>query len=108
MDGNEDLEADLPLIDPKKDDWNLWALLDEGCNSTCHGEQWRIHAQAVLKRRGYAPMRLSESKSSFSGIGDLLRKMEVSNWFDNGAFHSTRTRDARFSRTSRQGNTNVT
>ena len=70
MDGNEYPEAELPLVDPQKDDWNLWALLDEGCNSTCHGEQWRIHAQAVLKRRGYAPVRLSDNKSSFSGIGE--------------------------------------
>ena len=70
MDGNEYPEAELPLVDPLKDDWNLWALLDEGCNSTCHGEQWRIHAQAVLKRRGYAPQRHSDAKSNFSGIGE--------------------------------------
>jgi hypothetical protein len=59
----------LPLIDPKQDDHDVWALLDEGCNSTCHGEQWRTHAEKVLKHRGYAPMRLSSGKSSFSGIG---------------------------------------
>ena len=29
-------EASLPLVDPYEDHDNVWVMLDEGCNSTCH------------------------------------------------------------------------
>ena len=45
---NEIPEAELPLIDPRKDDDKVWILIDEGCNSICHGEHWRQEAEKIM------------------------------------------------------------
>ena len=59
-------EAGLPLIDPHKDDERVWVLIDEGCNSICHGEQWRKHAEKLMPG---CIQKLSDKGSSYSGVG---------------------------------------
>ena len=37
---NDNQTLSLRVADPIADD-NVWAIIDEGCNSCCHGELWR-------------------------------------------------------------------
>ena len=43
--------ADLPWVDIFKDE-NVWAVLDEGCNSSCHGSHWAENAAEELNKLG--------------------------------------------------------
>ena len=35
------------VVDPIADD-GVWAIIDDGCNSCCHGEVWRQNAEAKM------------------------------------------------------------
>lgn len=64
---NEVPEAALPLIDPNTDDGRVSVLADEGCNSICHGEQWRVRAEKI------APKYIQKARdtgANFVGIGN--------------------------------------
>ena len=41
---------DLPVVDILEDP-GIWACLDEGCNSNCHGKIWRENAEMKLDLR---------------------------------------------------------
>ena len=45
---NDNQTLNLRVVDPIADDC-VWAIIDEGCNSCCHGEVWRKNAQAKMK-----------------------------------------------------------
>ena len=38
----------LRVVDPIADE-GVWAIIDDGCNSCCHGEVWRQSAQRMMK-----------------------------------------------------------
>ena len=42
----------LRVVDPMTDP-HVWAIVDEACNSVCHGEEWHKNAQEKWKRMGY-------------------------------------------------------
>ena len=66
----EAAEPQLPLVDPFEDHDNVWVMLDEGCNQTCHGTRWRKHSEEVLSRRhGLRFLPQQQSGTSFKGIG---------------------------------------
>ncbi|CAE7728714.1 RE1 [Symbiodinium sp. CCMP2592] len=62
----DDLEGD---ISPKSDHENVWVMLDEGCNQTCHGTKWRAHSSKVLAKFGLQFTSVRSSGTSFKGIG---------------------------------------
>ena len=64
---NEIPEAELPLIDPRKDDDKVWILIDEGCNSICHGEHWRQEAEKIMPG---CIKKIGITGSSYTGVGN--------------------------------------
>ena len=53
-------------------DKHVWGVLEEGCNSTCHGSEWRKNANKKFAKRG--PWAEGKSlpnseKKYFKGIG---------------------------------------
>ena len=58
----------LPRVDPMTHE-GIWATLDTGCNSTCHGSVWRENTQAKLARLNMQMVKLSDVSHSFKGIG---------------------------------------
>ena len=44
----------LRVVDPIEDD-GVWAIIDEECNSCCHGEVWQQNAEAKMKVFGPTP-----------------------------------------------------
>ena len=52
------------------DDKNIYIVLDEGCNSTCHSKHWGDVVEAKLKKLGYDfPFSTTTSKN-FAGLGE--------------------------------------
>ena len=51
------VEPSLPLVDPLKDNTSIYVMLDEGCNTTCHGKGWRLHAERILANTGCSSCR---------------------------------------------------
>ena len=64
---NEIPEAELPLIDPRKDDDKVGILIDEGCNSICHGEHWRQEAEKIMPG---CIKKIGNTGSSYTGVGN--------------------------------------
>ena len=68
---------DLPvrdIMDPN--DPNIYAALDEGCNSTCHSSKWGEMCNQKLKRFGVEFKWMeSSSNPSFVGIGDKTKTL---------------------------------
>ncbi|CAE7200469.1 GIP [Symbiodinium sp. CCMP2592] len=62
-------EPQLQLVDPLEDHENVWVMLDEGCNQTCHGTKWRAHSSKVLAKFGLQFTSVRSSGTSFKGIG---------------------------------------
>ena len=52
------------LTDPR-----VFALLDEGCNRTCHGEHWRMNAQQKLQMMGRSLGPLTGVSKTYTGLG---------------------------------------
>ena len=48
---------------------NIYVVLDEGCNSTCHSKHWAEVVETKLKNLGYQiPFKDTKGKT-FSGLG---------------------------------------
>ena len=62
-------EASLLLVDPYEDHDNVWVMLDEGCNSTCHGSRWHAHTTKVLSKHGLKMEKLDHLGGQFRGVG---------------------------------------
>ena len=58
----------LEEVDPLRDD-HVYAMLDEGCNSTCHGEKWRIDAEKKLEKLGFRAKAAPLTVGTYRGIG---------------------------------------
>ena len=62
-------EPRLRLVDRLEDHENVWVMLDEGCNQTCHGTKWRKRSEGVLARFGLRFNSVKSGGTSFKGIG---------------------------------------
>jgi hypothetical protein len=49
---------------------DVWAVLDEGCNSTVHGAEWMAKAEAKFMKLGLDVEFVNTNKKKFSGIGN--------------------------------------
>ena len=52
----------------------VWAIVDEGCSSCCHGEYWLENAREKWRKIGYRPEVVDNSYSTSNGIGIGLTK----------------------------------
>jgi len=50
-------------------DASVWAILDEGCNTTCHSRMWRENAEEKFLNQGFVVERF-DSKKECHGVGD--------------------------------------
>ena len=44
------------------EDESVWAILDEGCDTTCHSRQWRENAEAKFLNHGFVVERDASKK----------------------------------------------
>ena len=61
-------KSGLPRADLDNDP-RVFALLDEACNSTCHGKAWAKHASRVFALQGRALGPLTGEERDFKGLG---------------------------------------
>ena len=47
----------------------VWANIDRGCNSCCHGEVWRQNAEVKMKVVGLRPIFLHRKAATFNDVG---------------------------------------
>ena len=76
---HQDLQAmDLPVVDPLKDE-GVWAIIDDACNSCCHGEMWRRNAEKKWARIGFQWQWIHKEAKKFNGLGSKKTsgKMEI-------------------------------
>ena len=66
---------ELREIDILTDD-GIWAILDEGCNTTCHSHEWRINAEKKLLQKGFT-MEYCHSEKSYNGVGGSATKASM-------------------------------
>lgn len=65
-----DVTLDLPIVDVMSmDDPDIYAALDEGCNSTCHSQQCAEMCDTKLRKYGVAFKWVNHEVTSFVGIG---------------------------------------
>ena len=55
-------------VDPLEDE-GIWAIVDDACNSCCHGSIWRENAEAKLKKKGFKCLLKDSKCHTFGGIG---------------------------------------
>ena len=46
-----------------------WAIVDDGCNSCCHGEVWRQNAEAKMNVLRLQPTWAHRQATTFNGVG---------------------------------------
>ena len=66
----EPREAPLPLIDPFTGN-EVWVILDEGCNNSCHSLKWRQNAERCLARHDLRCGVQQIKPTSYIGIGHM-------------------------------------
>ena len=59
---------DLPIVDVM-DHPGIWAALDEGCNSSCHGSMWADNASRKLEKLGFSPTWIHREPKRYAGVG---------------------------------------
>ena len=60
--------AALAYVNPFKDP-GIWAILDEGCNSSTHTRTWREDAEAKWLKKGFKCYISNPKSAKFTGIG---------------------------------------
>ena len=68
MDFNDYQTRSLQVVDPIADE-GVWAIIDDGCNSCCHGEVWRQNAEAKMKVLRLNPIWVHRKATTFNGVG---------------------------------------
>ena len=61
--------ADLPWVNIFEDE-DVWAVLDEGCNSTCHGTRWAEDAEKKFNKKGWKCPWVHHRGKEYSGVGN--------------------------------------
>ncbi len=66
---HKEIHADhLRIVDPYTDP-NVWAIVDDGCNASCHSDKWIHNAMSKWKAKGFTPRQLNCKATRFSGVG---------------------------------------
>ena len=58
----------LPWVDIMADE-GVWVVLDEGCNSTCHGSKWAENAEAKFRALGWKCPWVNRERKTYKGVG---------------------------------------
>ena len=58
----------LRVVDPLEDE-GIDAIIDDACNTCCHGELWRENAEKKLAALGFKPFWVNGGSTNFNGIG---------------------------------------
>ena len=58
----------LRVVDPIVHE-GVWSIIDDGCNSCCHGEVWRQNAETKMKALGFHPFWLHRNATTFNSVG---------------------------------------
>ena len=64
----------LPVVSLPEDKYRVYAILDEGCNSTCHTTAWAEHAARVYSGMGLTLGELTGPQKCYSGVGSQKSK----------------------------------
>ena len=64
MHSEDNQTLNLRAVDPIVDD-SIWAYIDDGCNSCCHGEVWRQNAEVKMKVVGLHPFFFAQEGDYF-------------------------------------------
>ena len=67
MDSEDNQTLILRVVGPIADD-GVWAIVDEGCNSCCHGDVWRQNAEVKMKVLGLHPIGLHRKATTFNDV----------------------------------------
>ena len=59
----------LRVVDPITDE-GVWAIVDDACNSSCHGRSWRLNAEEKWKMKGFNSFVRSSKPTTFKGVGN--------------------------------------
>ena len=59
----------LRVVDPITDE-GVWAIVDDACNSSCHGRSWRLNAEEKWKKKGFNSFVRSSKPTTFKGVGN--------------------------------------
>ena len=59
----------LRKVDPILSEY-VYAIVDEGCNSCCHGKLWALNAIAKFEKLGYRFDMIDNNPRMISGIGE--------------------------------------
>ncbi len=66
---HKEIHADhLRIVDPYTDP-NVWAIVDDGCNASCHSDKWIHNAMSKWEVKGFTPRQLNCKATRFSGVG---------------------------------------
>ena len=66
-----DQTLNLRVVDPIADEGD-WAIIDDGCNSCCHGEVWRHNAEAKMKVLRLQHIWVHRKATTFNGVGTSM------------------------------------
>ena len=78
MQFNDNQTPSLRVVDPIADE-GVWAIIDDGCNSCCHGEVLRQNAEMKMKVLGFHPFWLHGKANYFQWRWNLHDKWKVEN-----------------------------
>ena len=84
----DDSVKELEIVDLEKDK-RVFAIIDDGCNRTCHSSSWYKHAQKVFSSMKLSPTTIDlPVKDIYKGIGQkevkARRKFSISILLDDG------------------------
>jgi hypothetical protein len=66
----KDIQAtQLRVVDPYEDP-HIWAVVDDGCNSSCHTKLWRKNADKKLAKLNLQCHMESSETTTFKGVGE--------------------------------------
>ena len=66
---------DLRVVDPIADE-GVWAIINDGCNSCCHGKVWRQNVEAEMKVLRLQPMWVHTERQLLSMLLERARQVE--------------------------------
>ena len=94
---NDNQTLSLRVVDPIADE-GVWAIIDAGCNSCCHGEVWRRNAETKIFVLRFQPLWVHRKGTTLNGIGTsttggklkipLSVRLQVSDMVIPGCVHS--------------------
>ena len=61
--------SQLRVVDPYEDP-HIWAVVDDGCNSSCHTKLWRKNADMKLAKLNFQCHLESSEMTTFKGVGE--------------------------------------